>query len=120
MEIKESKKIVKDNIRAYKIERDSDIYYSNDLGILLQTYQLFAPSIAVAIESNAIISSCAFAFVTVFNMRYLNEIMSHPLNKEIMYLRSIENELNNGDNILSHIGKNEFQKQLVKRKTYLC
>lgn len=118
MNLKETKKCVKENIRGYKLQRTNDVLNKFGLHNTLSIYTSFASTIA-SIEPFSlpaiVIGSCILGGSAII----ANEYNEHELTNEIEYLNNVKADLSIGVNYYENVSRDEFEKTLAKRRTYL-
>ena len=112
MNVKEAKKVIKENIRGYKLQRTNDIY--NELGIdpIIRAYNVFQANIP-AIQKEALMLS-ALLLLSIYGLSYINAKNNHVLTDEIERLLLIDGNLEN-NNLLENVSKEEFEEELTMR-----
>jgi len=118
MNLNETKKCVKENIKGYKLQRTNDVLNKLGLHNTLSIYTSFASRIAslppLSLPSLVMGSGIAFGSLLVAS-KYTN----HELTEELEYLNNVKADLSIGVNNYENVSREEFEKTLAKRRTHL-
>jgi len=118
MNLKEAKTCVRENTKRYKLQRTNDVLNKFGLHNTLSIYTTFASAIAMVppFSLPSIVMGCGIAAGSlVVASKYNN----HDLTEEIEYLNNVNADLGIGVNNYENVSKEEFEKTLAKRRTYL-
>lgn len=118
MNLVETKNCVKENIKGYKLQRTNDVLGKFGLHNTLSIYTSFASSIAMlpAFSLPSLVMGCGIAAGSLLIASKYN---NHDLTEEIDYLENVKADLSIGVNNYENVSKEEFEKTLAKRRTYL-
>lgn len=118
MNIVETKKCVKENIKGYKLQRTNDVLGKFGLHNTLYIYSSFASTIAMVppFSLPSLVMGCGILASTIIVANQYNE---HDLTSELEYLNNVKADLSIGVNNYKNVSKDEFEKTLAKRRTYL-
>lgn len=114
----ELKVCLDDNIKAYKLQRKNDILTKFDLHNNLYTYSCFISNFA-ALNNDSLCKSVMLGGLVIGSVRILYDFKSHDLTDEINYLKKVKEDLSLGYNYYKNQSRDEFEKTLAKRRTFL-
>ena len=118
MNLKETKKCVKENIKGYRLQRTNDVLNKLGLHNTLSIYTTFASSIA-SLPPFSLQSIIMGSGIALGSLLVASNYNNHALTEEIEYLNGINADLGIGVNYFENITKEEFEKTLAKRRTHL-
>ena len=118
MNLKETKKCVEENIRGYKLQRTNDVLNQFGLHNTLSIYTSFASTIEM-LEPTSLPRWVMGIGMTIGSAIIASKYIDHNLTSEIKYLENVKADLSIGVNHYEAVSKEEFEKTLAKRRTYL-
>lgn len=118
MNLKEAKTCVRENIKGYKLQRTNDILSKYGLHGTLSIYTAFASSIAMLPPTSFPATVMGMA---IFGGSFIvaNSYYDHELSHELKYLNNVKDDLSVGQNYYENVSRDEFEKILAKRRTFL-
>ncbi len=109
----EARSIIKSNIKAYRLQRNNEVYNNSGIKSIVEVFRIHYPNIAM-LPDNILAAGAGIALLA--GTLYAHQITVHPLTKKISKLRDLDSSISTTD-LVKDITADEFE-EIARVKVY--